>query len=139
MGDDGRIGTLALVTIREFGHLQALLRRRLLGTGKIGFIERTVGLGLSLKFAQPHLGLAGGRGHALKLVEILLQRRLAGMRHLVVVLRAVQNSPDFLIDELLGIAPLGPDIGDQGMTRAILGSTGRLRSWRCRHTGCAAS
>jgi hypothetical protein len=36
------------------------------------------------------------------------------------VLRAVENPPDFLVEEFLGIAPLGPDIGDQWMTRAVL-------------------
>ena len=38
-------------------HLQALLRRRFLGTCQIGFILRTIGLGLALQFAQAHLRL----------------------------------------------------------------------------------
>ena len=118
-GDDGLIGMLALVTTREFRHLQALLRRGFLEARQIGFILRAVGLGLALQFAQAHLCLARGSGHALKLVEALLQRRLARTRDVVIVLGALQDPPDFLVDQPLGIAPLRPDIGDKRMTRAV--------------------
>jgi hypothetical protein len=52
---------------------------------------------------QPHLGLAGGSRYALELVEALFQRSLAGPCDVEVVLRAVKDPPDFVVDEPLGV------------------------------------
>ena len=95
------------------------MRRRFLGTRQIGFIERAIGLGFALQFAQPDLGLARRSRNTLELIEVLLQRRFARARNVVFVPGAVQNPADFLVDQLLGVAPLSPDVGDERMARAV--------------------
>ncbi len=65
-------------------------------------------------------GLTGGTGYALNLIEALLQRCFARLGNIVIMLRAVENAADFLVDEALGVLQLRPHIGDEGVARAVL-------------------
>ncbi len=52
---------------------------------------------------QADLRLSRCARHALKLIEALLQRRLAGLRDVVVMLGAVEDAADFLAANGLGV------------------------------------